>query len=397
MPRSCRHLFAAFPALLFLSSCGAPQPERAPAIGEAWAGPATLALHREVDLKSPVTGNAKHGEQLEIVGQRRRWYRVRTPSGAEGWVDDRQLMDNDQMKRLLALAKETADLPSQGVATTFDSLNVHSEPNRLSASFVQVKEGEKFDVIAHRVQAKGPLPKRQLLPRKPKAPAAPKKQKKEPSVPPPPPPQPPPLPQDWVALSKQIARVPDEDLPPVARDDWTLIRTKSGQSGWVLTSRVYMSIPDEVAQYAEGHRITSYFSLGKTPTKDGDKDIWLWTTAESLGQDYDFDGYRVFAWNLRRNRYETSFIQRRLRGFFPVRAANEKFSVCLEKADGAMTRKRYGLVGYSVRGMGEEGCERPASVLDGPTEPKIQTRQQAPVEKSLLDQLKDRWRKLTSK
>ena len=80
-----------------------------------------------------------------------------------------------------------------------------------------------------------------------------------------------------------------------------------------------------------------------------------------------------------------------------MRAANEKFSVCLEKADGAMTRKRYGLVGYSVRGMGEEGCERPASVLDSPTEPKIQTRQQAPVEKSLLDQLKDRWRKLTSK
>lgn len=95
-------------------------------------------------------------------------------------------MDGNQMKRLEVLAKETSGLPSQGSATTFDSLNVHSEPNRLSASFVQVKEGEKFDVISHRVQAKGPLPKRQLLPRKAKALPAARKPKKEPSVPPPP-------------------------------------------------------------------------------------------------------------------------------------------------------------------------------------------------------------------
>lgn len=395
--QSSRHLAVVLPAFFLLGSCGTPAPERAVAIGEAWAGPATLALHGEVDLKSAVTGNARHGEHLEIIGQRRRWYKVRTGRGAEGWVDDRQLMDGNQMKRLEGLAKETSGRPSQGVATTFDSLNVHSEPNRLSASFVQVKEGEKFDVISHRVQAKGPLPRRQLLPRKAKALPAARKPKKEPSVPPPPPPQPPPLPQDWVALSKQVARVAEEDLPPVARDDWTLIRTQSGQSGWVLTSRVYMSIPDEVAQYAEGHRITSYFSLGKTTTNDGEKDIWLWTTSESLGRDYDFDGYRVFGWNLRRHRYETSFIQRRVTGFFPVQVSPEKFSVCLEKVDDTMTRKRYGLVGNSIRPMGEEGCERPASVLDHTSEAKIETRQAAPPAKSLLDQIKERWKKLTAK
>ena len=45
------------------------------------------------------------------------------------------------------------------------------------------------------------------------------------------------------------------------------MRNAAGQSGWVLTRRLFMSIPDEVAQYAEGKRIVSYFSLGET--RDG--------------------------------------------------------------------------------------------------------------------------------
>src|SRR6202030_973377 len=97
-----------------------------------------------------------------------------------------------------------------------------------------------------------------------------------------PPPAPPVPPQDWVALSKERARTPEEDLAPTATDDWTLIRKQSGESGWVLSSRLYMAMPDEVAQYAEGHRITSYFSLGKIRDGDQQKDIWLWTTAGTL-------------------------------------------------------------------------------------------------------------------
>ena len=34
-------------------------------------------------------------------------------------------------------------------------------------------------------------------------------------------------------------------------EDWSLVRTKDGQIGWVLTRNLDMSIPDEVAQYAK--------------------------------------------------------------------------------------------------------------------------------------------------
>ena len=60
------------------------------------------------------------------------------------------------------------------------------------------------------------------------------------------------------------APVQQADPPkPIPLEDWYLVRTKDGKAGWVLSRMVSMAIPDEVAQYAEGHRITSYFSLGK--------------------------------------------------------------------------------------------------------------------------------------
>jgi hypothetical protein len=294
------------------------------------------------------------------------------------------------MNRLLALAKENAGLPSQGSGTTFGTLRVHAEPNRQAVSFIQVSEGEKFDVIAHRVVTRGPLPRRQLIPPAPKAERKTKAKQKSSSLPPPPPPAPPAPPQDWVELSRQRAREPEENLPPAVTDDWTLIRTHTGQSGWVLTSRVYMSIPDEVAQYAEGHRITSYFSLGKIRDDDVQKDIWLWTTAATLGEDHDFDGYRVFVWSLRHHRYETAYIQRRVRGFFPVLAKTGEFSVCIEDDNGARARREYTMLGNLVRPAGEKPCENSGGVVEEEAQaarPNIAVKE-APPKKGFVDRVK---------
>jgi hypothetical protein len=319
----------------------------------------TLNLHKEIDSKSPTVTIAHHGDALDIVAQRRRWYQVRTAKGIVGWVSDRELLDRAQMQRLKALAKETAGLPSQGAATTFSDLNVHSEPSRQSPSFVQVKEHEKVDVIAHRVTPRGAAaPKRELIPPRPKVERKKGKEKAS-KIPEPPTPSPPPLPAGWVELSKTGEPPAEEtETPRGPVDDWTLIRSESGQSGWVLTSGLYLSIPDEVAQYAEGHRITSYFSLGKIPDGDARKDIWLWTTSEKLGEDHDFDGYRVFVWSLRHHRYETSYIQRRERGFFPVLAKAGEFSVCLERPDGSRVRKQYTMMGNAVRPSGDRPCDK---------------------------------------
>jgi hypothetical protein len=389
------------PFIVFVFSllliCCRTAPDRDPVIGEAFAGPATLSLHRDIDLKSPAAAVVHHGDRLEIIGRRRRWYRVRTATGKEGWTDDRALLDTGQMKRLLSLAKTASDLPSQGAAKSFGTLNVHTEPNRLSASFLQVKEGETFDVIAHRVVTRVPLPKRQLVVPKPPAGKKVKKQKSS-LLPPPPPPTPPAPPPDWVALSKERAQVSEENLPVAARDDWTLIRVQDSRTGWVLTSRVYMAIPDEVAQYAEGHRITSYFRVGSVSDEGEQKPIWLWTTSTGLGEDHDFDGYRVFSWNTRRHRYETAYIQRRERGFFPVIAKQGEFSVCLEREDGTRVRKQYTMTGNAVRGAGEKPCEiMPEDAGHSDELPQLQVPETAAKKTGFLEGLKSRWDQFFSK
>src|SRR4249919_3974013 len=132
-------------ALLWLGGCGKSDPPRAPVVGEAFVGPATLKIRSDIPLQSSSVATVKHGDRLEILQTRRRFLRVRTPSGAEGWTDERQLLAASDMTALKELTAHAAKLPSQGVATTYGSLNIHTQPIVSSPSFLQLKENDKFD------------------------------------------------------------------------------------------------------------------------------------------------------------------------------------------------------------------------------------------------------------
>jgi hypothetical protein len=355
-------------AALALSACRGSQP-RAPAIGEAYAGPATLGLRRDIPLQSPVVATVKHGDRLEIVQHRRRFMKVRAPNGAEGWIEDHLLLSSEEIAALKEVERRALTLPSQGVASTYDLLNVHTEPNRLSPSFLQVKEGEKVDVVAHVSAPRTPPERKPLILPKPRALSA--RKRAEPKYPLPPLPAAPPPPSNWKELSKTppevqqaIAESHAANAPP--KEDWSLVRNVRGESGWVLSRRLYMAIPDDVAQYAEGHRITSYFALSDVRDGDAVKHNWLWTTIGSGERPYDFDSFRVFTWSLRRHRYETAYIQRNVAGYFPVFARPSGFSVCLAGDAGARMRRSYSFIVTTVRFTGEQPCEAPGAILPGP-------------------------------
>ena len=80
------------------------------------------------------------------------------------------------------------------------------------------------------------------------------------------------------------------------------MRTKDGTVGWVLARMLYMAVPDDVAQYAEGKRITAYLALGDVRDGDEIKHNWLWTTADSSLKAAEFDSFRVFVWSKSRHR-----------------------------------------------------------------------------------------------
>jgi hypothetical protein len=165
------------------------------------------------------------------------------------------------------------------------------------------------------------------------------------------------------AVAQELAAQKEAEAKkkPVVMEDWTLIRTKAEDTGWVLTRNLTISVPDEVAQYAEGKRITSYFELGSVNDEGkGLKHHWLWTTLASTDP-VDFDSWRVFIWNLHRHRYETSYRQRDLSGYFPVqvdsaegKAIGRVFHIVTKDDDEKFRKRTYSFDGTLVHLTGTE-------------------------------------------
>ncbi len=393
-------------------------PPRAPVIGEAFVGPATLKIRSDIPTTASAVATVHHGDRLSILQRRRRFMKVRTSGNVEGWVDEGQLLATEDMDYLRDLAKRAAKMPPQGQGTTYAELNVHTRPSSQSPSFFQIKEKEKVDVLTHTVSPRTGLQRKPLLPpREPKKAKAPVKHApaKEPKYPPPPMPKPPGLPPNWEELSRtDLPDEPPEPEPevvekPTPTDQWSLVRNAAGQSGWVLTRRLVMAIPDEVAQYAEGRHIVSYFALGMTEDEDQKKPIWLWTTIRNRSDPYDFDSFRVFIWSLRRHRYETAYIAKNIQGYAPVllkdvefstsgnsrgSSATAKypgFSICMDDRDGKRVRREFVLLTNVVRFAGEQPCEAPAPVetMSGPT--PVQTAPEpAPPAEGFVTRMKKR-------
>ena len=361
---------------VLLASCDS-QTANPSRIGEVYVGPATLNLRQEISLRSPTVATVNHGDSLDVLEAHRRFLKVRTIRGAEGWTDTRMVLSTHQMDDLRDLAAAAAKMPSQGAAVALEPLNMHAEPNRLSANFYQIPEKAKLEVLGRKV-----VPRVQPAPPPisfPKPPPLRKPLKRKPSSVQIPPPAPPAPPAGWMAMSQPPKAVPvavqdrgdsasaklrAKDAPAV--DDWSLARTSGGHAGWVLSRMFNMAIPDEVAQYAEGHRITSYFSLGQIQDdENGLKNHWLWTTMAGVRADCDFDSFRIFIWNRRRHRYETAYIEKRVLGHYPVQANLDgkigAFSLVTEDDNGQWIERRFVLDGYQVRRLGQSPYRRPGA------------------------------------
>jgi len=273
-------------------------------IGEAYVAPMLLNLRQELAPRAPVTATVKHGDRLQILERRRRMAKVRTEQGQEGWTDGQQLLSPKGMARLRRESERARHLPSQGKASPFDLLNVHITPNLASPSFTQLAPDADADVIGRAVTIRGPY-----------------------------------VPEG----TGQQAPPPD---PNALRDDWSLVRLADGRSGWVLSRLLMMNLPDEVTQFADRHRITSYFSLGAVQDRDQTRQHWLWTTISTAPEKYQFDSIRVFVWNTRRHRYETVYHERGLRGYYPVTVdrtedGTPRIRLLSEGKDGILTQRTF--------------------------------------------------------
>jgi hypothetical protein len=358
--------------ILLLASSGCTQPREV--LGQAYVAPATLNVRSQLSLKSGAVVTLKHGDPVAIVDVQRRMVKIRSKAGFEGWADSLSLLSVEQMDQLRRERKAALLLPSEGSATAFEIMNIHIAPYRTAAAFAQIPEGGSVSILGRKVTPKLSVPTRAGSLMFERAQAPNRKQRREPTtrlnMRLPPKPRPPKAPANWLELSTEridgkpaespkkvdAAKAADAPKKPVVLDDWTLVRTKADEVGWVLTRNLLLSIPDEVAQYAEGKHITSFFDLGTVQDEvKGPKHHWLWTTGPML-LPYDFDSWRVFLWNRRKHRYETSYRQRDLEGYFPVHvdSASPAFQLVTKDDDGKFRRRSYLFDGSRVHLTGTE-------------------------------------------
>lgn len=367
-----------------------------------------MNLRKDLASKSPPVATVSHGERLDLLETRRRFAKVRTPTGVVGWTDLNLLLNEKQMDELRRLAEDAARLPSEGAATVYEAVNMHAEPNRQSPSFFQIPEAGSVDVIAHRATPRVSSPARSQPPSTRRIVSSKKARGKESkrAVLDPPAPAHPSPPRNWEELSRPRATdIPGEALPaptPVLVDDWNLVRTRDGRAGWVLARMLTMSVPDEVAQYAEGHRITAYVSLGDVTDGNQTKHNWLWTTASSGLHDCDFDSFRVFVWSTSRRRYETAYIERNVKGYFPVETktipgdAEKAFSLVVEDRDRVRYKHTYAFSGYRVRLTSKSRYDRTEALPEAQTPIRVPAPTPA-ASSGWRQRLQDWWRARTGR
>lgn len=358
------------------------------ALPQAYIAPASVNLRPQLNQKAGNGTTVRFGEQVSILDVRRRYVKIRAKSGVEGWLDSLDLLSPAEMNRIKQEREQALRLPSEGKATAYETLNIHLDPNRKSPAFAQIAEGTPVSILGRKATPKVTEAVRPSFTFERAKPSA-RKQRKERAAKTglraPPMPSPPKPPDNWAhswgsnadeaeALEQstappkpagQTAGKPAIPAKPVILEDWNLIRTKNDQIGWVLSRNLMMSIPDDVAQYAGGKHITSFFDLGTVnDERDGPKHNWLWTTA-SGGHPFDFDSWRVFLWNRHRHRYETSYRQHDLEGHFPVRVdppdsngLGHTFHLITRDDDGKFRSRAYLFDGTLVHLTGTEDYNR---------------------------------------
>ena len=201
-----------------------------------WAAPASARGSRSVEymyvsaqetsLRDRVAtmynkiGTVHGGDRVEVLEKSRRFLRVRTDGGQEGWIEERSLVPQDVYDAFQKLASDAAGQQVQAHGTARSELNMHVTPSREGEHLYLLKDGEKVEVLKRATAEKNPpKPVAATVTQSPKgaAPAQPKCSTRASS--------------DGRARQscarKSVATQPP-DVPKPVMEDWYLVRELRG-------------------------------------------------------------------------------------------------------------------------------------------------------------------------
>jgi hypothetical protein len=238
-----------------------------------------------------------NGEKLQVLEHGRRFVRVQTAKGEQGWIDEKAVATEQVYAMFESLRQQHGRDPAVASAVVRDEVYLHARPGRDSERFYLLQEGAKLKMI-----------ERATLPK----PASPGSRPAKVAVP--------------AGKSGTVQAPP----PPPVMEDWWLVDDGQGRMGWIYSRMIDIDAPDSLTRYAEGQRIVGAYVLTTVNDPDADqadKNIPIYVTVLSpykAGLTYDFDQVRVFTWSMKKHRYETGFRDAKIEGYLPVTIAMAK-------------------------------------------------------------------------
>lgn len=305
-------MFAAC-ALVFLAGCGRLHHEQHETV---YVSARQMYLHDRVAAVSNRVGEVTNGQPLEVIEHGRRFLRVKTDKGEIGWIEERAVIDATEYKSFEDLAEQHKQDPVVATGTVRDEIYLHLSPGRNSQHFYLLPENDKVQLLIRAsVPKASPGERPASTQQNPKAGAS-----GAPSAP---------RPAATGATENPSSENAGQAELEIPMEDWWLIRDSQGRVGWLLSGRVDVDVPDEVAQYAEGQRIVGAYLLTKVTDPEANvpnHQVPEYVTAlgpPKSGLPFDFDQIRVFTWSVKRHRYETAFRVHPIQGFLPVKVWTE--------------------------------------------------------------------------
>ena len=310
-------------ACAILPGAGCVKDQTTRVLDTAYARGGKVSVRDQLGVPSNLVATLQGGEKLDILGRRNRWAQVRLTDGRTGWVHSQFLATPALFEQFRQLARQSATVPSQGKAVIRRDANLHVAPGTSTETFYRLSENELVEIFAH-----------QNADRAERAGSS--------------------------ARPAQATPEPPEAVTVNVKgsEDWFLVRASGERVGWLRESFLDMSPPNEVGRYSEGLRVRAWFVLFEERAGDETHPWYLWATIHPrAGLPMDYDEIRVFVWNPKMSRYETSYRERNLIGYYPIQVRTvaspggpqPAFSLQLEDPSGKRFQKDYKMIGRSVR------------------------------------------------
>ncbi|HEU0368303.1 MAG TPA: SH3 domain-containing protein [Candidatus Acidoferrum sp.] len=309
-------------------------------LGEAYVSERSTTLWSSVaQVREPID-LLHYGDRVEVLARRNDSAKVRTTSGAIGWVDARLLLEPALWQRSVKLLSAAKVMPVQARGRTKVQTNLRVEPGRTQPRLYQFGRGVPVEVVARAVS-------------------------------------------DWVQVSDERE---NNEAQATKKEDWFLVRglatrppgeasARSAESntttqpgdqtvpiaGWVVARFVELDLPEPVREGMSSANVRpiSWFELNRVDSPSGAKPQYLVAgTRSPEGQSCDFTTLRVYTWNQKRTRYETAFIENNLCGQMPIRldiGSKGEPQFRFTQMQGAKEERLYRLTQTVVRRVREPG------------------------------------------